>query len=76
MAEREKVERESWSTLHELMAQAIEWLSLIRTEALALGGAKRHSLPEVHHVRRPWETDDEANNVVVLSPREFARMTA
>jgi hypothetical protein len=59
-----------------LLAQIVEWLSLIRTEALSIGGAKRHQLPKVHHVPRPHETDDEIAGVVTMSPREFARMVS
>lgn len=48
---------ESWSTTDELLAQVIEWLSVMRVESLALGGVKKRDLPEPIHIRRPGEQD-------------------
>lgn len=67
-------ERESWTVTHELLAQLIELTSLRRIEALVLAGHKPWRLPAVYHVPRPGEGAKESE--VVMSPREFAQMTA
>jgi hypothetical protein len=63
----------AWTVTHELLAQLIEWTSLARVEALALGGVKVHRLPAVHRVPRPGDTEE---NEVVMTPREFAQLSA
>lgn len=70
-AVRDKVERESWNNLHELLAQLVEMLSVMRVESLLMAGVKRHHLPDPVHVPRPGEKPPEVRTV---RPSEFARM--
>lgn len=67
-------EREAWTVTHELLAQLIELTSLRRVESLAQAGHRPWRLPPVYHVPRPGEGAKESE--VVMSPREFAQMTA
>lgn len=71
-AVRERNDRDSWTDVHELLAQLIEWVSIVRVEAWMINGVPRWKLPSVHHVRRPYESEQE---VRVVSVSEFARMT-
>lgn len=68
-----QAEAEQWTTTHELLAQLIEWVSLVRVEALAIGQVPSWKLPKVHRVPRPG---DDKPGEVVMSPRDFALMTA
>lgn len=72
-AVRDRLERESWSNVHELLAQLVELLSIMRVEALATAGVKRWSLPEPIHIPRPGE--DDPKEAIVVTPSQFARMT-
>ena len=69
---KERNERESWTTLHELLAQLIDVLNVARIEAFAIGGVPRSKLPEPRRVPRPG---DKSQETPVLSPREFARLS-
>lgn len=60
-----------WTTTHELLAQMIDLLSVMRVEN-AVGRLK--PLPKSHRVARPWETKKEGGEA--MSPRNFARMLA
>jgi hypothetical protein len=64
--------RTQWSVTDELLAQLIEWVSLLRVEQLACAGVKPYKLPKVFHVPRPGE---EPEKDVVMSPRELALLT-
>jgi hypothetical protein len=70
-AVRDRLERESWSNAHELLAQLIEAVSVLRIEALLIAGVPRWKLPDPTHVPRPGEKRQE---VRVVKPSEFARM--
>jgi hypothetical protein len=69
----ERDENATWSVERELLAQLIELTSIVRVEALALGGVPKHKLPLVIRVPRP--DDDPAGDVPVITPRQFALMT-
>ena len=68
----QQVKRDSWSNIHELVAQLIELVSLMRIEALLIAGVKRSKLPSPYHVPRPGE---KAKETPVLTPSQFARLT-
>jgi hypothetical protein len=68
----EQEERTSWGTIHEVLAHVHDLLSVMRVEALALGGVKRHNLPKPERLPRPG--DDKANEVRVVSPGEAVRL--
>lgn len=70
---RERNDRESWTTLHELIAQAIDAIHVMRMEAFVIGGVPRNKLPDAPRVPRPG---DETKEAPVLTPREFARLSA
>lgn len=70
----EREEAKAWTTTHELLAQIVEWLSLLRVEHLAIWTKKGVTLPDTYHVPRPGEEPDDG--VVVMNPREFAQMMA
>jgi hypothetical protein len=71
-AVRERNDRADWTDLHELLAQVVESISVLRIEAFLIAGVPRSKLPEPHHIRRPGEA---AKETPVLSPREFARLS-
>lgn len=71
-AVRDRNERDSWTNVHELLAQLIELLSIVRIEQLAAAGVKRWSLPEMVRIPRPG--DDEPKEAMVVTPSQFARM--
>jgi hypothetical protein len=64
-------EREAWSNVAEAIARVYDLLAVMRVEALALGGVKRHDLPEAARMPRPGETSTETR---VVSPREAVRL--
>lgn len=67
-------EARRWTMEHELLAEIVEMLSVVRNEALAIAGVKHFDLPPRVHIPRPGqEAEDE---VPVVSPAEFAQMTA
>jgi hypothetical protein len=68
---RERQEAERWTTTHELLAQLVEWVSLVRVEAWLIAGVPRAKLPDPLHIPRPGEKRQEAR---VMRPSEFARM--
>jgi hypothetical protein len=68
---RDRIERDDWTILHELLASVLELLSVMRIESLLVAGAKRHDVPEPMHVPRPGEKPPEVRTV---RPSEFARM--
>jgi hypothetical protein len=68
---RRQSKRESWTTTHELLAQLIEAIGVLRIEACLLAGVPKWKLPEPQHVRRPWENEEPR----VIRPSEFARLT-
>lgn len=70
---RDRNERDSWTNVHELLAQLLEMLSIMRIEALAAAGMKRWNLPEPVRIPRPG--DDEHQEAIVVTPSQFARMT-
>jgi hypothetical protein len=70
-AVRDRLKRESWTNLHEMMAQLIELLSILRTEAWIMRGASRSNAPDPVRVPRPGEKPPEVRTV---RPSEFARM--
>lgn len=67
-------QREHWRQGEEFLAELVELLSIIRREALALGGVKGHHLPEPIRIERPGEPKD--NGVHVMTPRQYARHMA
>ena len=71
-AVRDRNERDSWTNVHELIAQCVELLSVMRIEYLISNGVKRWNLPEPVRVPRPG---DEEPKEVVMTPSQFARMT-
>jgi hypothetical protein len=71
-AVRERNDREAWTDLHELLAQVVENLSVLRIEAFLLAGVPRWKLPDAQHIRRPGDTAREAP---VVTPGQFARLT-
>lgn len=66
----EREERDAWSNVHELIARVYDLLSIMRVEALALGGVKRYNLPEPTRMPRPGQDVGP----VTVSPREAALM--
>jgi hypothetical protein len=64
-------ERESWDNVAEAIARVYDLLSVMRVEALALGGVKRHNLPEVARMPRPGE---QVEQIPVVTPGQAARM--
>lgn len=71
-AVKERNDRAGWTDLHELLAQVVESISVLRIEAFLIAGVPKWKLPEPHHIRRPGEAVKETP---VLSPREFARLS-
>ena len=69
---RERNDRESWTTVHELIAQAVDAIHVMRMEAFVMAGVPRYKLPDPPRVPRPG---DETKEAPVYSPREFARLT-
>jgi predicted AAA+ superfamily ATPase len=70
-AVRDRLERESWNNVHELIAQLIELVSNLRTESWLIAGVKRNQAPDPVHVPRPGDKPPEVRTV---RPSEFARM--
>lgn len=78
-SERERSVAEQWTTQHELAALTLELLSHLRREFLLTRGVALTSLPPHVSVRRPGddaEPEPEPEAVTVMSPRDFALMTA
>lgn len=72
-AVRERNDRlDEWSVEHELLAQIVDQLALLRTEAFRLQGVPNWKLPTPYRVRRPGEKVDQER---VVTPSEFARLT-
>jgi hypothetical protein len=69
VADRE--ERSAWDNVTEALARIYDLLGVIRVEALALGGVKRHNLPEPPRMPRPGEKVDQ---IPVVTPGQAARM--
>jgi hypothetical protein len=69
---RERNDRESWTTVHELIAQAVDAIHVMRLEAFVMAGVPRYKLPDPPRVPRPG---DKAEETPVVSPREFARLS-
>lgn len=71
-AVRERNDREDWTTLHELLAQAIDAIHVMRMEAFVLKGVPRWKLPDPPRVPRP---NDPAKETPVVTPGQFARLS-
>jgi hypothetical protein len=71
-AVRDRNDREAWTDLHELLAQVVESISVMRIEAFLIAGVPRWKLPDPHHIRRPGEAVKEAT---VVTPGQFARLS-
>lgn len=63
---------DEWTDLHELLAQVIDAIQVMRMEAYILKGVPPWKLPDPPRVKRPWETEKEAT---VLTPSQFARLS-
>jgi hypothetical protein len=63
---------DEWTDLHELLAQVVDAIHVMRMEAYVLQGVPRYKLPEPPRVTRPWEAKKEAT---VLTPSQFARLS-
>jgi len=68
---RDRLERNDWTLVHELLASVLELLSIMRIEACLMAGVPKHKLPEPMHVPRPGEKPPEVRTV---TPSQFARM--
>jgi hypothetical protein len=70
---RERNDRaDEWTDLHELLAQVVDAIQVMRMEAYILKGVPRSKLPKPPRVQRPWEIPPE---VPVLTPSQFARLS-
>jgi hypothetical protein len=69
---RRQNEANRWTTTHELIANVWDLLHLLRVEALAGMGVRKHALPKHQHVPRPGERDE----IPTIRPRDLARLTA
>lgn len=67
--------REHWRQSEEFLAEIVELLSVMRREALLLGGVKSYEAPEPIRITRPGEKPKD-NGVQVMTPREYARLLA
>jgi hypothetical protein len=63
---------DEWTDLHELLAQVVDAIQVMRLDAYAIGGVPRWKLPSAPRVKRPWEPEEE---VPVLTPSQFARLS-
>lgn len=52
--------RDRWRTEHELAANTIELLSMIRNEQLLAAGVKQHKLPKLIRIPRPGKRNPNA----------------
>lgn len=68
---RDHNERASWDNTHELLAQIIDSLSLLRLEMFLIAGVPRWKLPNPYRVPRPGEEQE----VTVITPSQFARLS-
>lgn len=72
-AVRERNDRETWTTLHELVATLVEMVSIMRIEAWLIAGVPRWKLPDVTHIPRPGEEEEQ---VKTIRPGQFLRLQA
>ena len=70
---RDRLDRDSWTLQHELLASVLELLSVIRIEACLIAGVPRHKVPDPVHVPRPGDPPPE-EQVTTVTPSQFARM--
>jgi hypothetical protein len=73
-ADREQAIAENFTIDQELLAQILELLSVVRVEALSMGGLKKSELPDVIRVPRPGVEPEDP--IPTISPREFSLMMA
>lgn len=71
-AVRERNDRDSWTDLHELVAQVVDALNVARMEAFLIARVPRWKLPDPPRVQRPWEKKQETP---VITPGQFARLS-
>jgi hypothetical protein len=70
--ERDETKAREWTVAHELLAQLIELIGVMRIESWLQQGVPRWKLPEPLHVPRPGE---KAPEPLVLTPSQFARLS-
>jgi hypothetical protein len=68
----EEILASHFTVTEELLAQILEFLSIMRIEALALGRVKPRDLPEPIRVPRPGV--EPVDPIPTITPREFVMM--